>query len=96
MADGWAFRLDQPVLWIPDLVVGAVLIIAGTSALTRVRGTGVLLIAAGMAWFAGTVVPLGAYWHRGVLVHLLVAYPAGRPASRTGGCSWQWATRPRW
>ena len=83
-AESWAFDLDQPLLWIPDLVVGVVLIITGTSVAARVRGAGVLLTVAGFAWFAGTALPVAAYWHRGVLVHLLVAYPGARPISRTG------------
>jgi signal transduction histidine kinase len=82
--DGWAFGVDQPLLWIPDLGVGVVLIVVGTSVAARARGAGVLFTAAGLAWFAGTVVPVAAYWHRGVLVHLLVAYPGIRPVSRTG------------
>lgn len=83
-ADGWASGGDQPLLWIPDLVVGVVLILAGTSVAARVRGGGVLLTVAGAAWFVGTAVPAAVYWHRGVLVQLLVAYPGARPASRTG------------
>jgi signal transduction histidine kinase len=51
---------------------------------TRSRHIGVLFVACGLAWFAGTVIPEAAYWHRGVLVHLLVSYPEGRPASRNG------------
>jgi hypothetical protein len=84
VADARAFDLDQPLLWLPDLAVGVVLFVAGASLVVRVRGTGVLLTAAGVAWFAGTVVPEATYWHRGVLVHLLVAYPGGRSASRGG------------
>jgi hypothetical protein len=83
-ADAWAFNVDQPLLWIPDLVVGVVLILAGTSVASRVRGAGVLLTVTGLAWFVGTAAPVAAYWHRGVLVHLLVAYPGARPVSRTG------------
>ncbi|MFI5888522.1 sensor histidine kinase [Actinoplanes sp. NPDC051513] len=84
IADAWAFDVDQPLLWLPDLAVGVVLFVAGASLVVRVRGTGLLLTATGVAWFAGTVVPEATYWHRGVLVHLLVAYPGGRSASRGG------------
>ena len=84
VADARAFDLDQPLLWLPDLAVGVVLFVAGASLVVRVRGTGVLLTVTGVAWFAGTVVPEATYWHRGVLVHLLVAYPGGRSASRGG------------
>jgi hypothetical protein len=58
------------------------------------RGTnrsGTLLVATGIAWFAGSVAPAALYVHRGVLVHLLVRLserPAGappRPAARRRG-----------
>lgn len=84
VADAWAYGVDQPVLWLPDLAVGVVLFVAGASLVVRARGTGVLLTATGVAWFAGTALPEATYWHRGVLVHLLVAYPGGRFASRGG------------
>jgi two-component sensor histidine kinase len=83
-ADLWAFDAGQPLLWAPDLAVGLVLLAAGASSVARRRHAGVLLIATGLTWFAGTVAPEAAYWHRGVLVHLLVSFPDGRPASRTG------------
>ena len=84
VADARAFDVDQPLLWVPDLTVGVVMFVAGASLVVKVRGTGVLLTATGMAWFAGTVLPEATYWHRGVLVHLLVAYPGGRSVSRGG------------
>lgn len=80
----WAADLDQPLLWVPDFAVGAALIIAGTGLMPRATGAGLLLAAAGFAWFAGTLAPEATYWHRGLLVHLLVSYPGVRPASRTG------------
>jgi signal transduction histidine kinase len=80
--DAWTFGPGQPVLAIPDLAVGVVLILAGTSMATRVPGTGGLLLATAATWFAGTAVPAATYWHRGVLVHLLVACPGIRLGSR--------------
>jgi len=79
-----AFELDQPLLWLPDLAVGVALIVAGSAVMARATGAGLLLAAAGFAWFAGTIAPEATYWHRGLLVHLIVSYPGARPASRTG------------
>jgi signal transduction histidine kinase len=38
-------------------------------------------IMAGVFWLAGTLWPVAATWHRGPLVHGLLAYPGGRLAS---------------
>ena len=78
-----AFGWDRPLLWLPDLAVGVTLIGAGAAAARRSRGAGVLLAAAGFAWFAGTLAPVAVYWHRGPLVHLLTTFPGHRPPSRT-------------
>ena len=84
VAEWVAFGWDQPLLWLPDLAVGMAFILAGATADSRHRGAGLLLAATGFAWFAGTLVPLAIYWHRGPLIHLLVTYSGARPASRTG------------
>src|SRR4051794_21200274 len=81
--DAWTFGPDQPLLALPDLAVGVVLILAGCSLVSRVPGTGGLFLATAATWFAGTALPPAAYWHRGVLVHLLVACPGARPGSRS-------------
>ena len=100
VVDSWAFDMDQPLQWLPDLAVGVVLIVAGAALAARVRGTGVLLIATGMAWFAGTALPEATYWHRGVLVHLLVSYAGMRSVSRSGwllvGVGYAAAVVPFW
>lgn len=72
----------RPLLWLPDLAVGLVLLAAGMAAWERERGTAILLYASGVAWFAGTISPLAGYWHRGLLIHLLLAFPGTRPRSR--------------
>jgi hypothetical protein len=79
LALGWG----SPLRWLPDLAVGMTLIGAGAAAARRSTGVGVLLAAAGFAWFAGTLSPVAVYWHRGPLVQLLATYPGARPASRT-------------
>jgi signal transduction histidine kinase len=84
VAEYLAFGWDSPLLWLPDLAVGLTLIGSGAAVAARSRGAGVLLAAAGFAWFAGTLVPVAVYWHRGPLIHLLVTYPGARSASRTG------------
>lgn len=83
-AERWTYGVDQPLLWLPDLAAGLVLISAGLAATAHGRGAGWLLTASGFAWFVGTLAPVATYWHRGLLIHLLVSYPAGKPASRTG------------
>lgn len=83
-AEGVAFGWGRPLLWLPDLMVGMTLIASGVVAGRRHRGAGMLLVAAGFAWFVGTAWPPAVYWHRGPLVHLLATYPGARPTSRTG------------
>lgn len=80
--------------WLPDLVTGLVVAAAGSYAVWC-GGTrcGVLLLLCGVVWFvpnfAAVGGPLGAlagqvlFLYRGPLVHLLLAFPTGRLASRT-------------
>jgi signal transduction histidine kinase len=60
-----------------DLGTGGVLVAAGAIAATRARGraTGLLLIATGAAWLAGSAVGAFVFLYRGPLIHLLLAYP---------------------
>ena len=48
----------------------------------RNRGTAVLLAATGFTWFLANFWTDALFVHRGLLVHLLVAYPGWRPRSR--------------
>ena len=68
---------------IGDAVAGAALLGAGAvaSATRRGRGSGALLVAGGVAWFAGTLSPALVFVHRGLLVHLVLAYPRLWPRS---------------
>ena len=63
-----------------DLAVGWALIGCGLAAWERRRATGwgPLMIAAGTAWFLGTLWTAALYLHRGPLVHALLSYPSGR------------------
>src|SRR5262245_22586137 len=44
--------------------------------------SGVLMVATGVAWFAGTFFDQLVYLHRGPLVHLVLSYPSGRLKGR--------------
>jgi signal transduction histidine kinase len=75
---GW----DTVALWLPDLAVGLTLVGAGLLAWGRSRAVATLLVAAGFAWFAGTLHPVATAWHRGPMTHLLLCYPRWRPRTR--------------
>ncbi|MCW6006759.1 hypothetical protein K1W54_19540, partial [Micromonospora sp. CPCC 205371] len=76
------FGWGAPGRWVPDLAVGLAFIGAGAWAWSVARGSAVLLSGTGLAWFAANLLPGALYLHRGVLVHLLLAYPGWRPRSR--------------
>ncbi|MBA2464827.1 MAG: hypothetical protein H0V42_07625, partial [Nocardioidaceae bacterium] len=82
-AEGIAYEWRDVDLWLPDLLVGWVLVGCGAAAWSRRggRGVGTLLILTGATWFAGFSAE-SLYWHRGLLVHLLLTYPGVRPRSR--------------
>jgi signal transduction histidine kinase len=46
------------------------------------RRIGLLLVASGFAWFAGTAFAGAAYWHRGPLLHAVLTFPRGRATGR--------------
>src|ERR1700749_2470210 len=60
-----------------DVVTGLVLLAAGLMSVRRPPGW--LLLAAGMAWFAGGVASWAAYLNRGPLGLLGAVYPLLRP-----------------
>jgi len=68
-----------------DAATGLVLLALGLA--SRKRTPGVLLLAAGLAWFLGDVASWAVYLHRGPLIHLVLAYPFLRPRTRVA-----WAT----
>lgn len=55
-----------------DLVVGLVYVVVGLWLPPSRRTVGLLCAAVGLVWFAGTLWPLAAVWHRAVLVQLLI------------------------
>lgn len=72
----------RPLLWLPDLAVGLALVGAGLLTWDRSRGTSWLVGLAGMAWYAGSLTAYAHFWHRGFVIHALLAYPGARPRSR--------------
>lgn len=83
-AEAHAFSWDEPKRWLPDLVVGWMLVACGALAWRRGagRGAGVLLVITGVAWFLGNFSADLLYLHRGPLVHLLLTYAGWRPRTR--------------
>jgi signal transduction histidine kinase len=88
VASEWiAYGWDSPIRWLPDLIVGMTLLVAGGWAFPVARGTGALLLATGLAWYAGNLDQMALYWHRAPLIHLLLTYPGWRPSSRLAWAS---------
>jgi signal transduction histidine kinase len=68
-----------------DVGVGLVLLVLGAVSWRRrqtSRSTGLLILSTGVAWLLGDVLTAATFLHRGPLVHLVLAYPHGRPRSR--------------
>ena len=63
-----------------DFVAGVALLSGGAAAWTRGprSRSGPLMVFAGALWFAGDVIGVLLYAHRGPLAHLLLGYPSGR------------------
>jgi hypothetical protein len=74
---------DQPwSLWLPDAAVGlAALTLAAATWRTTTPTCVVALVVAG-TWWAGTLWPAAIYWHRGALIHLVLAAPLLWPRRR--------------
>ncbi|MEV0170472.1 ATP-binding protein [Streptomyces sp. NPDC050803] len=83
LSESMAFGWGRPGRWAPDLLVGAVFAGAACWVWPRARGAAGLLAATSVAWFAANVLPdAGLFWHRGTLIHLLLACPGALPRSR--------------
>jgi signal transduction histidine kinase len=94
-AEWVGFGWGDPRHWIPDLAVGWTFIGCGLVAWARrpESRTGPLMAATGFTWFFGNFAGVGVaavawvaahavYLYRGPLMHLVLAYPSGRPGSR--------------
>ena len=73
----------------PDIAVGWTLIACGLICWSRRSDTrtGLLMTAAGFAWFAGNLSTHALYLHRAPLVLLVLTYPAGRATRRLEGAA---------
>lgn len=86
LAERARFDWEDELRWMPDLAVGLVLVGAGAHALTYRRPpVAALLLAAGFGWFAANLWVDTVLVHRAILIHLVVAYPSGRPRTALGG-----------
>jgi signal transduction histidine kinase len=83
IAAEWTARTDASH-WVPDLAVGWAFLACGFVAWSErpESRSGALMVATGLAWFAGTSFDQLVYLHRGPLVHLALAYPSGRLKGR--------------
>jgi len=95
VAESVAFEWNDPLHWIPDLAVGWTFIGCGLVAAGRWpdNASGRLMVGTGFAWFLGNFAEVDSaavawlagsaiFVHRGLLVHLLLAYPTGRLPGR--------------
>jgi signal transduction histidine kinase len=111
VAEQQAYAWQELSDWLPDLVAGWTLIGLGIAllALRRPRGAAALLLLAGFSWFAFNFEHTGpaavqwlavhaAYFHRGPLLHLALALPAGRPGTRLAesGVALAWTAAVIW
>jgi len=79
-----AFGLNTPRRWIPDFLVGLAFTGFGLLALRMQQAMGALLVAAGLAWWLGNLVPVFLYFHRGLMIHAVSTYPGLRPRTSAG------------
>ncbi|MCY7325988.1 MAG: hypothetical protein LH605_07655 [Microbacteriaceae bacterium] len=70
-------------VWLPDLIVGLAFVALSAFAIPHARGTSVLAGIGALAWIAGTILPTAHFWHRGVLIHLLLCTPWVWPRRRS-------------
>jgi hypothetical protein len=83
-AEAATYLPEEPELAAGDSLVGLAFIGLGLVAWQRRPSSrsGLLMVATGFAWFAGSFASAALFLHRGPLVHLLVGYPRGRLRSR--------------
>jgi signal transduction histidine kinase len=83
-AEAATYLAKEPGLAAADASVGLAFLGLGLVAWLRRPSSrsGLLMVATGFAWFAGSLVSAALFLHRGPLVHLLIGYPRGRLRSR--------------
>jgi len=78
-AEGHSYGLADARHWLPDLLVGWILVGCGLLAAGR---PGALLVLSGFAWFSGSFVMPALVLHRAPLAQLALTFPTGRAAGR--------------
>jgi signal transduction histidine kinase len=83
-AESATYLPEEPALAAADASVGLAFVGLGLAAWQRrpASRSGLLMVATGFAWFAGSFAGVALFLHRGPLVHLLLGYPRGRLRSR--------------
>jgi signal transduction histidine kinase len=83
-AEAATYLPEEPGLAASDALVGLAFLGLGLVAWQRRPSSrsGLLMVATGFAWFAGSFASAALFLHRGPLIHLLVGYPRGRLRSR--------------
>jgi len=76
--------IGKPELTVLDALAGFALLFLGLLAWLRRSESraGLLMVAAGFAWFLGSMWTPAVFLHRGPLAQLLLSYPSGRLSSR--------------
>ena len=74
---------QHPLVQAADWAVALALLASGVLAWRSSRATATLLGATGFAWIVGGLATPALFWHRALLVHLVLSFPGWRPASRT-------------
>jgi hypothetical protein len=83
-AESATYLPEEPTLAAADASVGLAFVGLGVVVWQRrpASRSGLLMVATGFAWFAGSFARVALFLHRGPLVHLLLGYPRGRLRSR--------------
>jgi hypothetical protein len=71
--------------WLPDLAVGVAAVAVAVMTWRSSAAVSVLALAMALAWWVGTIWPQALYWHRGVLIQLVLSLPRAWPRSRVAG-----------
>lgn len=76
------YRDQSWSLWLPDAAVGLAALTLAAATWRRATPTCVVALVVAGTWWAGTLWPVALYWHRGALIHLVLAAPLLWPRRR--------------
>ncbi|GAA4108022.1 hypothetical protein GCM10022415_00390 [Knoellia locipacati] len=79
LSEGVGYGWGDPLLWAPDLVIGLVWAAAGLRLWTSRPRAAALAWGVSATWYLGSLLPIGVFWHRALLIHVLVLLAAPRP-----------------